>query len=90
MKTAIAGCDGKKLAELNVDGEKILLDLFGTLFAVLYNAPRAEFNWKVFKDKALIKDKCEDFIGKASVLNPSEVPPNLLTDLEQIKANEAL
>ena len=90
MRTTMANLDGKKLSELKVQENPSLLNLFQTLYGVLYKAGKDEFNWAKFKKNALIKDKCDYFISKASNLDPLEVPKAKIDTLNSINQDEWL
>ena len=90
MRTAITNVNSKKLSDLKVQENPHLLDLFKTLFSVLYKVGKDEFDWVKFKKNALIKDKCNDFISRASNLDPLEVPKEKLEYLNVIHQDEWL
>lgn len=58
-----------KIAELPVDKEKPLLNMFQTLYAVLYHEKTNNFDWKTFKKLALKHEEGEDFLFRLVNLN---------------------
>jgi hypothetical protein len=89
MRTAIANINPTKITQIPVDGNPALKELFADLFVVLYKEPRNDFEWTKFK-KAILKDKCDDFIGRAASLDPLEIPEEELKKLQEIKQAQAL
>ena len=59
----------EKLAALPYEKEPILKEVFSTLYHVLYNEPINTFDWKLFKEKALILNDGEDFITRMANVN---------------------
>ena len=90
MRTSITNINSKKLSDLKVQENPSLLNLFKTLYSVLYKAGKDEFDWVKFKKNALIKDKCNDFISRAGNLDPLEVPKEKLEYLNAIKQDDWL
>ena len=90
MRTIMGNLDSKKLRELKVHENSSLLNLFQTLYSILYKAGKDEFNWANFKKNILIKDKSDDFISKASNLDPLEVPKAKIDTLNSINQDEWL
>lgn len=69
MKETVSKIKPLKLAELPVDKEKPLNNMFQTLYSVLYHEKKDKFEWKTFRKLALKHEEGEDFLFRLVNLN---------------------
>jgi hypothetical protein len=62
--------------------------LFIKLFVVLYNEPASKYDWKTFKEKALLHYKGEDFLTRLANINFKDISEDNYDELLKLKNDE--
>ena len=84
MRQALAEMNYRKMERLEVNDPN-LVNLFQFLHELLYKSK--DFNWKSFKEQAIVKDKLDDFKAKAAALDFGEFTEAQLKEVETIRSN---
>lgn len=62
--------------------------MFVKLFVVLYNEPASKYDWKIFKEKALLHYKGEDFLTRLANINFKDLSESNYEELLKLKNDE--
>ena len=62
--------------------------MFTKLFVVLYNESESKYDWKTFKEKALLHYDGEDFLTRLANINFKDLSENHYNELLKLRVDE--